>query len=94
MRIEFWTKRRELPLSPVPSGERAEAGLFWPAEGAGRRLVRCHKVPGLQSGTTAPSPGARLKPGAAGPAQAAAPHPNPLPVPATGRTGRGEKCTP
>ena len=27
-------------LSPAPSGERAEAGLSWPAEGEGQPLVR------------------------------------------------------
>ncbi len=70
-----------LPLSPSPYGERAEAGPPWPAEGEGRPLARTNPT------SSRPADFSNSE-------QAAAPHPNPLPVPATGRTGRGDDSAP
>jgi len=70
-----------LPLSPSLHGERAEAGPSWPAEGEGRQQARTNTA---SSRHADPS----------GTERAAAPHPNPLPVPATGRTGRGDDNAP
>ncbi len=42
-----------LPLSPAPSGERAEAGAVWPAEGEGR-LLAPNQLPPLTHFVLAP----------------------------------------
>ena len=65
-----------LPLSPAPSGERAEAGHFWPAEGEGRPLAP------TATETIERGPDERT------PVPAAAPHPGPLPLQGQ-REGRG-----
>ena len=69
-----------LPLSPAASGERAEAGPSWSAEGEGRPFGRCLPT-GLRR--------ADLKAPVQVMEQVAAPHPNPLP-----RKGGGEGISP